>query len=76
MNKQKRETLEKIRDELADFRDCLDEIKDDEECYRDNMPENFRGSERYKKADEVCDSLDGAVRALEEAIKCINSAKE
>ncbi len=46
----------------------------EQEEYRDNMPENLQGSERYEKADEACDNLRGALDSLEEAINYIEEA--
>ena len=47
MNKQRRKALQNIYDKLVELRDELDNIKDEEECYRDNMPENLQNSEKY-----------------------------
>ena len=52
----------------------LECLKEEEEEYRDNMPENLQGSERYERADEACDSLDSAYSSLEEAIEYIDEA--
>lgn len=76
MNKQRRKTLNEIHEKIAEMRDVLEEVKDEEECYRDNMPENLQGSERYEKADAACDLLDDAIRLLEEALEYIDSATE
>lgn len=38
----------------------VESIQDEEIEYRDNMPENLQGSERYEQADSACDSLETA----------------
>ena len=49
MNKQRRTTLNQINDLIASVYEDLESCKDQEEEYRDNMPENLQGSERYEK---------------------------
>jgi hypothetical protein len=46
----------------------------EEEEYRDNMPENLQGSERYETADTACDNLQSAIDSLEEAFEYLNEA--
>jgi hypothetical protein len=67
MNKVRRAALREIIDKIADAKDALEILKDEEEEYRDNIPENLQGSERYQTADEACDALYEAVSQLEEA---------
>lgn len=74
MNKFRRAALREIIDKIADAKDALEMLKDEEEEYRDNMPENLQGSERYQTADEACDALYEAVSQLEEAGDNIETA--
>jgi len=37
-----------------------------EECYRDNIPENLRGSVRYEEADQSVDTAYEAIDLLRE----------
>lgn len=76
MNNQRRKTLEEIHNKIADLRDLLEEVKDEEECYRDNMPENLQSSARYEIAENACDNMDSAISSLEEALDYIESASE
>jgi len=39
------------------------------------MPENFQGSERYKRAGEAIDSMDSAIDSLDEAISSLESTQ-
>ena len=76
MNKQRRKTLNELYDKLAELRDLLDEVKCEEEDYRDNMPENLQNSERYEIAENACDNMASALSSLEEALDYIESATE
>ena len=75
MNKPRRKTLADIREKLSELRDLLEEVMMEEEEYRDNMPENLQGSERYEKAEEACDNLDSARTSIDEALEYIESAE-
>ena len=55
---------------------CWKNLQAEEEEYRDNMPENLQGSERYEAADAAVDNMSSAVDALDEAISSIESAQE
>ena len=46
----------------------LQELQEQEEEYRDNMPENLQGSEKYERADEACSNLSDAYDSLQDAI--------
>lgn len=74
MNKARRKVLAELMDKIVDAKDALEEVQGEEEEYRDNMPENLQGSERYEKADEVCNALEEAVSLLEEAFDKIEEA--
>ena len=50
------------------------EAKEMAEEYRDNIPENMQGSERYEQAESACDSLSEAVDSISAAIDSINEA--
>lgn len=77
MNKERRKSLREIQSKLDRLGQDLETLKDEEEEYRDNMPENLQESERYQRADEVCDllqealeNLDNAYQQIEEAVEC------
>lgn len=68
MNKQRRNTLEKLILKLEDIRelfiDVMDEIsyiKDDEEEARDNTPESLQETDRYYNMDENVSDLEYAI---------------
>lgn len=76
MNNTRRKTIQKIIDDLNDFRNTLDDVYDEEETYRDSIPENMQGGERYEKADEACDNISDALNDLEEVISSLETAIE
>ena len=76
MNKARRKSLQEILDKMDELRSMLETLKDEEEEYRDNIPENLWGSERYEKADEAVDNLDSALDSFDEIADYIESAME
>ena len=44
MNKVRRKGLVDIFNKITELKDMLENIKDEEECYRDNIPENLQVS--------------------------------
>lgn len=76
MNKVRRKNLQAIIDQLEELKGSLEDLQSEEEEYRDNMPENLQGSERYELADAACDNLCDAVSNLEEVISSIEAAIE
>ena len=67
MNNTRRKEIEKVIALIGEARSLLEELKEEEEEYRDNMPENLQGSERYEKADEACYNMEEVIDNLEDA---------
>ena len=76
MNKARRKALDEVISKIEDAKELLENLQAEEEEYRDNMPENLQGSERYEAADAAVDNMSSAVDALDEAISSIESAQE
>lgn len=76
MNKVRRAMINDIYDKIAELKDCLEAVKAEEGEYKDNIPENLQGSERYEIAEEACDNLDSALYSLDEALDYIESAAQ
>ena len=76
MNKERRKTLQELYDIIVEAKDNLDAVRDEEEEYKDNIPENLQGSERYERAEAAVDALESAVSSLEEALDYIEEAQE
>ena len=75
MNNKRRKELDEIYDSSEDIKYKLESILADEENYRDNIPENLQGSERYETADEACDALSNAVDSVDEIFEYIEQAR-
>ncbi len=58
MNKPRRQEIQAIYDLIAEARDRLEMVKNEEEDYKENMPENLQSSERYERAEEVVEELE------------------
>ena len=76
MNKQRRATLNQISELISNVYEDLESCKDQEEEYRDNMPENLQGSERYEKADNAVNMLEEALESLQQAMDNIEEVVE
>lgn len=55
------------RNAFRSLLNCLEQIRDAEESYRDNIPENLSGSAVYETADECVEMLSEAIGILESA---------
>lgn len=76
MNKVRRKALDEVISKIEEAKELLENLQAEEEEYRDNMPENLQGSERYEAADAAVDNMSSAMDALDEAISSIESAQE
>ena len=90
MNKQRRNQIsevvsrvESVQAELESLPDDIHGIMDEETEYRDNIPENMQGGDRYEMADNACseleaahETLDNAKDSLEEVVSSLESAAE
>ncbi len=69
MNKQRRKQIsevvsrvESVQAELESLLDDIQGIMDEETEYRDNIPENMQGGDRYEMADNACSELEAAMK--------------
>ena len=74
MNKQRRARIEEIVNQIGVLLYDLEEIRDEEQEYMDNMPENLQGSEKYEIAEEVVSNLESAIDSLNDAVDYANEA--
>ena len=72
MNKARRKELmnlrariEELQSEISYIQETLCGLRDEEQEYVDNMPENLQGSERMEKAEEAVSNLEEAYTTLE-----------
>ena len=67
MNRNRKEKIKKIYDELRRYIGELNELHDEEEEYHDNIPENLQGSAKAETSEEAIVSLDNAAESISEA---------
>ena len=76
MNNKRRKEIEELIGRLEEILCETDAIKDDEEEYLNNIPDNLHNSERYEKAENASSNLDSAVSYLNDAIDYLREAIE
>jgi DNA-directed RNA polymerase specialized sigma24 family protein len=76
MNAPRRKELNAIYELIAQARDRLQIVKDDEEEYLLNIPDNPQTSERYERAEEVVESLEDALSTLDDVLEAVEEATE
>jgi hypothetical protein len=76
MNVLRRKRLARISDQLEILKAELEDLLQDEEEARDNIPEGLQESPIYEKADMACDNLQSAIDSLEETLSSIEEARE
>lgn len=76
MNNDRRKEIASIIDDLNALRDRISNVFEEEDEYKEGIPENLQGSERYEKAETACDNLDNAVNGVDEIIEYLEQASE
>ena len=74
MNKRRREEISEVVGTLQDCKSKLENIKDEEDTSRENMPENMEGSQRYEDSETASERIDDAIADLESAIDNLGEA--
>lgn len=67
MNKQRRKRLGEAFDLVAQAKDILEEVKDEEQEAHDNLPENFQYGEKGEE-------MEGYIGMIEEAYNYLDDA--
>lgn len=68
------ELLNGVIDAITEAQGIVETCKDEEEEYRDNMPENLQNSDRYYASDSACDALNDAYDQIEDILEKIDDA--
>lgn len=76
MNKTRRKALKDVTGQIMSAREGLQVVLEEEEEYRDNMPENLQASQRYEEADTCVETLQSAVDSLDEIVESISEIVE
>jgi t-SNARE complex subunit (syntaxin) len=74
MNKARRKAIEKVVSDLYDIQSAVEELRDEEQEYLDNISENLQGSERYELAEQALENLNSAYDSIEEAASYLEEA--
>lgn len=57
MNNKRRQKLCAISEKITIIRGELEDIRGEEQCCMDCIPENLQNSDRYLQSEEICDML-------------------
>ena len=76
MNNPRRKKLNTILEQLIEIHAVLEEVKDEEQDYFDNIPENLRNSKYYDKAENAVAALEDALSMFDEVADNIETALE
>lgn len=74
MNNNRRKEIRNVIEHLEGIQCQIENIRDDEQDYIDNMPENLQGSERCETAEAAVENLDSAIESLEELINNLSES--
>lgn len=76
MNQERRKRLEEAAAKLAEAREIIEAVRDEEQDAFDNMPESLQGGERGEKMENAASLLDDLAGDLETSIETLNEAAE
>lgn len=69
MNKQRKQKIKEVRQQIESCKNDLQIILDEEQDYFDNMPENLQGSIRGSDSEDAIDTLESCIDELDEIVK-------
>ena len=75
MNNSRRKEIRAIIAKLEEVKECVENVRDEEQEYLDNMPENLQCSERADVAQNAIDNMEYALDNLEEAVDNLEEAE-
>jgi hypothetical protein len=76
MNKDRRKALSAIEAILAEAREQIEAIRDEEQDYYDNMPESFQDGEKGQAAEAAVSAMEDAISSIEEAEQSLTDAAQ
>ena len=74
MNKDVREEIQELIEQLDAIKTRVEELRDDEDNKYSNLPDSLQGSEKGEKMQEAIDNLDSASGSIEEAMDFLQEA--
>lgn len=76
MNMDRRKQLDAISQILADAREQIEALRDEEQDYYDNMPEGIQSGEKGDTAEAAVSAMDDAISSIEEAEQSLTDAAQ
>ena len=73
MNKERRNKIQQVIDNINSVREKLQEVLDDEQFAFDSMPENLQYSMRGEESQEAIDYMNEVIEYLDNAIETLES---
>ena len=74
MNKNIRKIIADLRERIDIIKNELEEVMEEEQDARDNLPNNLQDSEKAEKMDDTIGSIEYAIGNLEETIENLDEA--
>jgi prefoldin subunit 5 len=74
MNKDRRTALTKLSARIAEIREELEALRDEEQEYFDNMPESLQGGDKGDVAQTAIGEMESAITSLESAEQEVDNA--
>lgn len=68
MNNNRRKQIQEAVQELEHIKSVFENIRDEEQEYFDNMPENMQGGDKGQSSESAISSLDDVINSIEESI--------
>jgi hypothetical protein len=75
VNNARREEIQKAIDKMGEIKSDFENILSDEEEYKDNIPENLQGSQKYSDSEDAVNYLQEVIEYLDEALSSAEAAQ-
>lgn len=76
MNKTRRDTIAKLQARISELKDEVEMVRDEEQEYYDNMPENMQQGDKGQNAESAVSALDEAMENLDSAMSSLDEASQ
>lgn len=76
MNGPRRKQIEALSDRLTDLRADLEQLRDEEQEYYDNMPDSLRDGEKGQKAENAVQAMEDTLNNIDEAVAYLEEATQ
>lgn len=75
MNKDRRKYIDEAIAGMDHAKSILENARDEEQDFYDNMPENMQGGDKGQAAEAAVSSLEDAISSIEEALSSAEESK-